>query len=318
MVWLPFSRSDVRKAIQRFIPVKYGHSFKIGQTKVTFHDAFHIPGSAMISLTCQGKTLLYTGDFNTIPTRLLRKPKFDLPSIDVLIIESTYAQREHANRQDQEKLLVRIIEDTLAIDGKVIIAGFAVGRIQEVLLVLDAYGINYPVYVDGMAKQVISILNRHKAFLKDPESLERVLKKVKYVKKETTRKKILRNPCVVLTTSGFLAGGAVVSYLKKLYHDRNSTLILAGWQIEGTPGKTLLETGKYVLEDLSLEVRMFVKRLDFSAHVGRSDLFHFVKKLNPERVYCVHGDHTEEFASELRDEGFDATAPVISNRTFVI
>jgi len=78
----------------------------------------------------------------------------------------------------------------------------------------------------------------------------------------------------------------------------------------------LLETGRYITKDLNLEVKMFVKRLDFSAHVGRSGLWDFIKKINPEKVFCVHGDHTEEFAHELKDKGYDAIAPVANNRIF--
>jgi putative mRNA 3-end processing factor len=87
---------------------------------------------------------------------------------------------------------------------------------------------------------------------------------------------------------------------------------------EGTPGKVLLETGKFINKEVNLDLKMFVKRLDFSSHLGRTDLFDFVEKVNPEKVFCVHGDHTEEFAAELKDKGFDATAPLANNRVFEI
>jgi putative mRNA 3-end processing factor len=115
-----------------------------------------------------------------------------------------------------------------------------------------------------------------------------------------------------------LNGGPVVWYLKKLYSDRRSSLVLTGWQLEDTPGKILLETGRFITKEVDLEVKMLVKRLDFSAHAGRSELFEFVEKLNPEKVFCVHGDHTEEFASELKEKGFDAVAPLANNRIFQI
>jgi putative mRNA 3-end processing factor len=318
MVRLPFARNDVNKTIDRFVEVGYGKEFRIGQTSVTFYPAGHIPGSALILIESQGKKVLYTGDFNDMDTRLLKGMNFEIEGVDALIMESTYSEREHPPRESQERELVRIIEDTLALDGKALIAGFAVGRLQEILLVLHAHGIWYPVYVDGMAKKVITILNQHKRFLKEPECLESALEKVEYVARESKRRRIVRRACVILTTSGFLSGGPVVSYLKRLHRDRNSSLILVGWQIEGTPGRTLLETGKYLTQDLSLDVRMFIRRLDFSSHVGRSGLFEFVKKVNPRRVFCVHGDHTDEFARELREMGFDALAPSISQRAFLL
>lgn len=112
-------------------------------------------------------------------------------------------------------------------------------------------------------------------------------------------------------------------YLYDLTTTPNHNFIANGVVIhncEGTPGKTLLETGRYINEKigLNLDVKMFVKRLDFSSHVGRSELFDFAEKINPEKIFCVHGDHTEEFALELREKGFDAVAPLANNRIFVV
>jgi len=188
------------------------------------------------------------------------------------------------------------------------------------LLALNARGIDYPVYVDGMAKKGITIVNQYRNLLREPNSLDRALEKVEYVNGERMRRRIIRQPCIILTTSGMLSGGPIVQYIKKLYDDRNCSLVLTSFQLEGTPGKTLLETGRYINEKagLNLELKMFVKRLDFSSHCGRSDLFNFAEKVDPEKIFCIHGDHTEEFASELREKGFDAVAPLANNRIFVI
>jgi putative mRNA 3-end processing factor len=315
-VGLPFSKRDVHETIKNFVSVPYRQQFKLRKTAFTFFDAGHIPGSAMILLNLNGKNLLYTGDLKTTDTRLLKKADEELPKIDYLIIESTYAQRDHLERKSQEKELIKIIDETLAVDGHCLIAGFAVGRLQEILLILDKHGIDYPVYLDGMAKKATTIINQHKQLLKEPESLDRALKKVEYIGSQRSRKRALKQPSVILTTSGMLYGGPVVWYLKKLYSDQKSSLVLTGWQIEDTPGKILLETGRYITKEVDLEVKMLVKRLDFSAHAGRSELFEFVEKLNPEKVFCIHGDHTEEFASELREKGFDGVAPIANNRIF--
>ncbi|MDI6798642.1 MAG: MBL fold metallo-hydrolase [Candidatus Aenigmarchaeota archaeon] len=315
---LPFKEEEVKETVKNFLPVEYRKPFKLYKTEVICFDAGHIPGSQMIFLNFGDKTLLYTGDFNTKDTRLIKGADQDLPEIDVLITEATYSDREHPERKSQEKQLIQIIEDTLAVDGICLIAGFAVGRLDEILLVLDSYGIDYPIFVDGMAKKGITIINRHKNLLREPDSLDKALEKVEYVSNERMRNKIIRNPCVILTTSGMLSGGPISWYLKKLYEDRNCSLVLTSYQVEGTPGKILLETGRYITEQLELEVEMFVKRLDFSSHCGRSELFKFIEKVNPEKVFCIHGDHTEEFAFELREKGFDAIAPLANNRIFVI
>jgi putative mRNA 3-end processing factor len=134
------------------------------------------------------------------------------------------------------------------------------------------------------------------------------------------RNKIIRNPCVILSTSGMLNGGPIVWYIKKLFDDENCSLVLSSFQVEGTPGKILLETGKYINEKagLDLKLKMFVRKLDFSSHLGKSELFEFIEKVNPEKVFCIHGDHTQEFALELKEKGFDAIAPLANNRIFMI
>ncbi|MEM7820425.1 MAG: beta-CASP ribonuclease aCPSF1, partial [Candidatus Aenigmatarchaeota archaeon] len=158
--------------------------------RLTFYNAGHILGSALVHLHIgEGwHNLLYTGDFKTTDTKLLTKADEDLPEIDYLITESTYSDREHADRKSQEKELVRIINDTISNEGIVLVSGFAVGRIQELLLVLDKYGIDYPLYIDGMAKKATTIINQYASLLKEPRSLDKALQKVKYVSSERHRK----------------------------------------------------------------------------------------------------------------------------------
>jgi len=314
---LPFKDGNVDDTIKNFVPIDFGEPHKLRKATFTYFDAGHIPGSAMAFVETMGKKILYTGDFNTIDTRLVKKYDKKIPEADVLITESTYAQRDHPDREDQEKQLVQIVRETIANDGIALISGFAIGRLQEILLVLEKHGIDYPLYMDGMAKKTTTIINRNKNMLRDSDKLDKALQKVTYVGNDKMRKKIIKQSCAILTTSGMLTGGAIVFYLKRLYDDKKSSLLLTGYQLPDTPGKTLLETGRYVSKDINLELKMFVKRLDFSAHVGREGLFDFIKKQNPEKIFCIHGDNTEDFANELKTEkGYDAFAPVANNRFF--
>jgi putative mRNA 3-end processing factor len=314
-VELPFNEFDIKQTIKNFVFVDYNKPFKIGNFKVTYFDAGHIPGSAMIFVEGEKTNVLYTGDFNDINTRLLEKCEDDLPKVKNLIIESTYADREHPDRKREEKELVKMIEETISDNQPAIVAAFAVGRAQEILLILAKYGVSYPIFMDGMAKKATTIINRYKKYLREPEDLEEALKLVTYVKGRMRRRLVKEAACII-TTSGMLTGGPVVKYIEKLHKKDRASLILTGWQIEGTPGRILLETGRFIYENFDLEVKMRVKRFDFSAHAGRKGLFDFVKKINPEKVFCVHGDHTQEFAEELKREGFDATAPLANNRIF--
>jgi len=314
-VELPFNDFDVKQTIKNFVLVDYNKPFKIDNFQITYFDAGHIPGSAMIFVESKETNVLYTGDFNDINTRLLERCEEDLPKVKNLIIESTYSDREHSDRKREEKELVKMIEETISDNHPAIVAAFAVGRAQEILLITAKHGISYPLFMDGMAKKATTIINRYKKYLREPEDLENALKFVTYVKGRMRRRLVKEVACII-TTSGMLTGGPVVKYIEKLYKKDRASLILTGWQIEGTPGRILLETGRFIYGNVDIEVKMKVKRLDFSAHAGRKSLFEFVKKLNPEKVFCVHGDHTEEFAEELRREGFDAIAPLANNRIF--
>lgn len=315
---LPFVKEDVKATIRNFREIQYRKTFAVGGSKVTLFDGGHIPGSSMPLVDNGEKTVLYTGNYNGIDTRLLKRFDDDLPKVDVLITESTYSDRDHPDRKAQERELIEMVEQTVANGGVALIPSFAVGRAQELLLILEQNGIDYPVYMDGMAKKATTIINRHKNLLRDRHELDEVLRKVKYVSGDKHRRKVVKDPCAIISTSGMLDGGPTGSYMRMLHDDEASSLMLTGWQAAGTPGKTLLETGRYVHEGMDVEVKMRVKRFDFSAHIGKSDMMKFFEKTNPEKIFCVHGDHTEEFAQELTGKGFKAFAPIANDRFFKI
>ncbi|MBI4894553.1 MAG: MBL fold metallo-hydrolase [Candidatus Aenigmarchaeota archaeon] len=316
---LPFVKDDVKRTVSNFRDIPYRRPFSLpGGSRATLFDAGHIPGSAMTLVEMDGKNFLYAGNYNGIDTRLLKKCDLDLPRVDYLITESTYSDRDHPDRRSQEKELVEMVEQTVGNGGIALIPSFAVGRAQELLLILEQEGIDYPVFMDGMAKKASTIINRHKEQLRDPKELDDTLRKVKYVTTQQHRAKVVKEPCAIITTSGMLSGGPTNSYMKMLHDDDNSSLILTGWQAHDSPGKLLLETGRYINEEekVDVEVRMRVRRLDFSAHIGRTDMWNFIKQLNPKTTFCVHGDHTEEFARELNEKGFNAVAPIANDRIF--
>lgn len=317
---LPFDKGDVRKAIKSFKSTEYKKPIKIGRTKAVAYDAGHIPGSMMPFLKMENKrgyrSLLYTGDYNTKDTRLVKGCEKKLPEVDILITESTYYNRDHKIRAREEKRLVNNVNTTLANDGTVIISNFAISRTQEVMLILAKHGIDYPLYMDGMAKKATTIINSHPLSIRDPTSLDRALRKVQYVSNNNSRRRALKNPSVILTTSGMLNGGPVVWYLNKLHKDPKHMLMLTGFQVPGTPGHGLLETGRVLVDEHDWKLNMQFDRLDFSSHAGRKDMLAFIKKLNPKKIFCVHGDDTPTFAQELQGKGFDATAPIDKNRTF--
>jgi len=313
---LMFSEKDISIALKHFRSIDYKKTFNIGKTKITFLDAGHIPGSAMILLENNGKRLLYTGDFNLSDTRFLKGANLeDLDNIDTVIIESTYSDREHPQRKKEELRFIDSINSTLANDGVAIVASFAIARAQEIMFILDDFDIKYPVYVDGMAEKATDIINRYPELQKEYNKLEKTMERlnIKYIEHASQRKKIIKKPCVVITTGGMLSGGPVVWYIKKLHNKIESSIFLTGFQIPNTEGDILLQTGRYIHENLELSVKMNVNSYDFSAHASHSELLKTIKKINPGQVFCIHGDKTEKFADELRQNGFAAEAAELKN-----
>jgi len=120
----------------------------------------------------------------------------------------------------------------------------------------------------------------------------------------------MNTPCVIVTTGGCMDGGPIVHYLKHLYARKDCALIMTGFQIPKTAGRYLVDTGRYVTEELDLKIGMQMYQLDFSGHAGRTELLRFVSKIRPKKVICMHGDYCQRFATELKGRfGIEAIAP---------
>ncbi|MEM3608882.1 MAG: MBL fold metallo-hydrolase, partial [Candidatus Bathyarchaeia archaeon] len=137
--YLPFEYLELRSMARSLKHVDFGAEEEIGDIKLQFFNAGHIPGSAQIIAEADGKRVLYTGDFNTINTRLLKGAKMDYGNLDAVIIESTYADEDHTERLELEKRLVNETTDIVERGGTVLIPAFGVGRSQEIACVLAAH-----------------------------------------------------------------------------------------------------------------------------------------------------------------------------------
>jgi putative mRNA 3-end processing factor len=306
--FIGFNEEDIQAVLRRFHSIDYNEEIKFGDTIVKTLDAGHIPGSYMFLLEDE-KRLLYTGDFKLSDTRLVKGAKIDVEA-DILIMESTYSEKNHPDRRKEEARLVEFINETLDNSGVVLMPSFAISRSQEILLILNEYGIKTPIFVDGMATFATDIINAYPELQKDYNSLKKAMQRldIRYVD-PLQRKKIVKQPCIIIAGSGMLEGGAVLEYMKRLYDKENCSIALTGFQVPGTAGHSLLTTGKMSLDGREINVKASVKQFDLSSHASRDELFELVDKVNPEKVLCIHGDNTEKFADELKERGFDAISP---------
>ncbi|MCR4369271.1 MAG: MBL fold metallo-hydrolase [archaeon] len=308
-----FDKDEITKTEKFTFPIGYDKPMHItDNTQVTFYDAGHIVGSAITELKLRNKTLVYSGDYRYVETRLHGPAEFEkVKECDYLITESTYGDRDHPSRKETEKRFVENVQETIDRGGHALLPSFAVGRSQEIIDVLSEYNVEAPIYYDGMGQKVARVYLDNPSFLKDHKLLKRALEKVNWVKNFKMRKSALKQPSIIVCTSGMMQGGSVYAYLPEIYNDKNSKIMLTGFQVEETPGRTLLETGKINLEGLNVKVKADVQHYDFSAHAGRDELFRAIKKLSPEKVICVHGDKTVtgKFARDIKAEGFEAIIP---------
>jgi putative mRNA 3-end processing factor len=294
---------------------------------ITFLDAGHIPGSVSILLEVDNKRILYSGDINTQITNLINPADtINIPEIDALIIESTYSLREHPPRAQLEKEFVEKIFDITDNGGSVLIPAFGVARSQEALLILEKYNYNGNIFMDGLARKIATLYLDYPDSIKSIKSFRKALKKTQFVSKPKTRSKIKNSKGVIISPSGMLKGGPAIDYIQSILPDPMSAIYLVGYQVEGTPGRYLLDEGIFEFKDsrrnknYSLDLRIDAKcdydYFDFSSHSDKIHLRSYIEDLSFQRksnnnIFCIHGDNkaTTSFASELVKKGYNSVAP---------
>ena len=312
----PYTQQEVKKMIVHTIPLDYGEVTDIApDVKLTFYNAGHILGSAIVHLHIgEGlHNIVYTGDFKYARTKLLDKAHDTFPRVETLIMESTYGATVQARRESAERKLIEIISRTISQGGKVLIPVMAVGRAQEILLVIaDAIRKKYlpqiNIYIDGMIDEVTAI------HLSYPELLSSHLQSrifsdenpfeddfIVKVKNRQMREDIAKGdePCVILATSGMLQGGPSVEYLYMMAEDPRNALVFVSYQVKGTLGRQIKDGAReitLVSPEGKLElirIKMQVESVEgFSGHSDRNQLLAFLRNIKPKpkNIILNHGE----------------------------
>ncbi|MFO8015641.1 MAG: MBL fold metallo-hydrolase [Candidatus Woesearchaeota archaeon] len=289
---LGYVREDITKTMGFMRRAKTDSKGSIKDVKFRYFNAGHIPGSASIVAEADGKKVLYTGDINTQDTRLLKRAdtSYSKEDIDVMITEATYGNREHPDRKRTEKAFLDEIEETLERGGSPLIPVFAVGRAQEIMLILNKYDFGVPVYLDGMARKATRIILDSPRSSGNPSQLRSAYDNVKPVKGRIQRKSVEKKQAIYLTTSGMLTGGPVIDYLKHMADEPRHSVLLTGYQVRHTNGRNLLRNGRVFLDGAERRVRCNVRQFDFSAHSDKPRLKKLIKEVNPRKLVINHGD----------------------------
>jgi KH/beta-lactamase-domain protein len=316
-----YDQKDVRECVLHTIPLRFGVVTDIApDIRLTLHNSGHILGAAMSHLHIgEGlHNIVYTGDYKFSRTMLLEAAAIEFPRVETVITESTYGGADDVmpSRVEAEERLTHIINATLERKGKVLIPVPAVGRAQEIMLIIDGYmkrGLmkEAPVFIEGMISEATAI---HTAY---PEYLGREVRHsilheevnpfqsdyFTIVEHPSVRQSIIEGePCIVLATSGMLEGGPVIEYFKSWADNEKNTIIFVSYQIEGTMGKrvqkgvsevTMMDTeGKMAVVQVKLQVESIE---GFSGHSDRRQLVSYLTHLKPtpERIFMCHGEKSK-------------------------
>jgi len=275
--YLPFEELDMLSMLDNSIEASYNVECRVGEFTVKLLNAGHIPGSAMIHVEVNGRKILYTGDVNTIDTRLVSKASYEGVEAEVLVIEGTYGNVKHPPREVVEKEFIDSVKEVTDSGGNVLIPAFSLGRSQEILgLLYERFGGD--VFYDGMIRQIYDVLVSYPEFINKYDVLVKSMKEFKAVTKPSQRRRIVQSEgSVVVASAGMLKGGPAQYYLKKLSDNPKNAVFLVSYQAPKTPGRALLEEGT-PLEDVG-RVRARVQWFDFSSHAGVDGLLEIAKNV---------------------------------------
>jgi putative mRNA 3-end processing factor len=311
--YLPFEYIDLETMLSYSVGLEFGEPAKVKDLSLELLNSGHIPGGSQIIVKNQNKCVLYTGDINSNDTHLLKGADQYKDKVNALIIESTYATEDHPDRESIEREFIESTLNVLERGGTVLIPAFSLGRSQEILCTLAANHLEYPITLDGMAKEVSEILMRYPNYVKDSRLLTNALHEANWVHGWKDRRLACKKGGVVISPAGMLKGGAAMYYMNTVSKKSENAIFLVSYQIPGTPGRRLLDTKEFLVDGRMRKVKAELKRFDFSSHCGRKELMGTVKKTNIDgKVFVVHGEEEscEKFAESIKTEfGFDAVAP---------
>ncbi len=304
-----YSERQVSSMIGLLRPVDHHRSVTVGEVVVTWLPACHILGASMVHLRTPGGNVMFTGDYSVSAQKsvpLLARPT--LP-VDLLVSEATYGNRLHADRRLSESRLVQTVAGVVEGGGRVLIPAFAIGRAQEVLLILKEAlrkkkMPEVPVFVDGMVRSVCGVYAQHESYL--TPSLAREIrtsghpffnKQIQPVRDPRDRRSVLdAGACVIVASSGMLHGGPSAFYASELAPREKDAILITGYQDEESPGAALLKLAaqegprQLRLGGRLVDVRCLFQPYSLSAHADRTQMMGLIEALRPATVVLVHGD----------------------------
>jgi Cft2 family RNA processing exonuclease len=310
-----YEERDLIKSLEKIKLIDYHQEITTKDVKFWAYNAGHVLGAAMFLVEIQGIRVLYTGDFSREIDRHLKPAEIPNFDVHILIVESTYGIHKHEPRFDREGDFTRYVSEIVRRGGKCLLPVFAVGRAQELLLILDEFWEMNPdlqnvdiYYASSLASNCIEIFKtyinvagdyvKNKFYEENQNPFN--FKHITCVK--TFDDLSESKPCVVFASPGMLQSGLSRNLFEKWCQDSKNGIVITGYCVEGTLARYLLgEPSEVKLSDGRIvPLKMTVKNVTFSAHSDFSHTSEFIEKLQPKNIVLVHGDGKE--MERLRNE----------------
>ncbi|TGE26063.1 MBL fold metallo-hydrolase [Hymenobacter aquaticus] len=300
-----YTTADAERVLLHLEPVAYNQPVSINaEVQVVFRDAGHILGSAIVEMTVQGarqhKKLVFSGDLGRYDNPVLFDPT-PIRDADVLLVESTYGDR-NTRPQDPEAELAALVNEALGRGGVLLLAAFAVGRTQTLLYYLrklrrEGRVPRVPIYVDSpMGIRVTQLFGHHPTAHRLGTGSPFAFEGLQFVSDQQQSKALnrLAGPAIIISASGMCTGGRILHHLYHRLPRPQDTVVLVGYQAEGTRGRSL-QNGEQQLKMFGewVPVRCHVAELDgFSAHADRTELLRWLQNFEqaPKVTFVVHGE----------------------------
>ena len=336
-----YTQEDIGPLMKTMVGEPYDRTFTVAPgVKVTFVEAGHILGSASVVVDCtEGsvtKRLVFSGDIGRWGLPIIRDPNPPQGPADMVIMESTYGDRDHPPFTDMRDRLAALIRETAAKGGRVIIPAFAVGRVQEIVydlhaLVHEGRMPSIPIYIDSpLATDATSVFSMHPDTFDNTEDLVQKVRdlfrfELVHYTRDVAESKALnlqRGPMVVIAPSGMCEAGRVLHHLANGASDPRNTILIVGFQAEHTLGRRIVDRAPMLRifgDEIPLRARVEVLN-GYSAHADRTELHKWIDAVRGSGkappVHLVHGEvpSQDRLAADLKSRGYQVHTPSPGDR----
>eukprot|EP00897_Mesotaenium_endlicherianum_P003271 jgi/Mesen1/2972/ME000176S02013 len=301
-----FDENDIRESLKKIETIDFHQVQEVTGIKFWCYTAGHVLGAAMFMVDIAGVRVLYTGDYSREEDRHLRAAELPPFSPELCIIESTYGVQQHERREVRERRFSDLVSQTVLGGGRVLIPAFALGRAQELLLILDEYWQAHPelhhvpiLYASPLARKCMAVYQTYIGAMNDRIKKQSQQSNPFQFKHISDLRSIEHfedaGPAVVMASPGGLQSGLSRQLFDRWCQDRKNACIIPGYVVEGTLAKTILSEPKDVTlaNGLSVPLRMGVHYISFSAHADYVQTSEFLEELRPPNIVLVHGEATE-------------------------